>query len=73
MGVRQIDKSHPAHDEDQWGNNAAVTCPSCGKVFLVSALLKEKGEKKGRRRCPKCKNSVAIFDNDGARVEWPVK
>lgn len=41
-----------AQDEDWDGNNAAFTCPLCGKVFIVSQLLH-----KGVRSCPKCKKS----------------
>jgi transcription elongation factor Elf1 len=49
--------------EDFHGNNAAVTCPVCGKVFVVSALLDDQG-----RRCPnaRCGKSTA-FVKGGAK------
>ena len=40
---------------DDWvGNNAAFTCPVCGKVFLVSGPLHRNG-----RACPSCGRSTA--------------
>jgi hypothetical protein len=41
--------------EDWVGNNIAVTCPLCKKVFVVSAHLNRAG-----RKCPKCGRSTAI-------------
>ena len=41
--------------EDWVGNNIAVTCPLCKKVFVVSAHLNRTG-----RKCPKCERSTAI-------------
>jgi ribosomal protein S18 acetylase RimI-like enzyme len=50
---REID---PAQLEEDWlGNNIAVTCPVCEKVFIVSALLN-----RGRRECPRCERSAGI-------------
>jgi len=42
-------------DEDWVGNNIAVTCPLCKKVFVVSAHLN-----RGGRKCPKCGKTTAI-------------
>jgi L-amino acid N-acyltransferase YncA len=41
--------------EDWVGNNIAVTCPPCKKVFVVSGLLNSKG-----RACPNCGRSSAF-------------
>jgi hypothetical protein len=70
MAIREIDKDHQARDEDWYGNNAAFTCPLCSKVFIVSQILNEPGEPKGRRKCPSCGKSTGIVDANGARVEW---
>ncbi len=51
-------------DADWYGNNAAFTCPVCGKVFIVSAVLNEKGKKKGERECPGCGETVAFCTTD---------
>jgi hypothetical protein len=37
--MRQRTIDHMRDDEDWEGNNAAVTCPACGKVFIVSELI----------------------------------
>jgi ribosomal protein S27AE len=42
--------------EDWEGNNIAITCPACGKVFIVSGLIH-----KGRRACPKCGKSTGVL------------
>ncbi len=63
--MRYLDKSALGQHEDWYGNNAAVCCTSCGKVFIVSAVLHRKG-----RSCPACglctatitKSQVAITD-----------
>ena len=45
--VRLLDKNNLGADEDWYGNNAAVRCRACGKVFLTSQVLHRKG-----RTCP---------------------
>lgn len=63
--MRYLDKSALGLHEDWYGNNAAICCTSCGKVFLVSAVLHRKG-----RSCPACglcsatvtKSQVAITE-----------
>jgi NAD-dependent SIR2 family protein deacetylase len=49
---------------DVYGNNAAVRCPACGKVFVVSRLVnKVKG-----RACPNCEGAIAQFSGDSVSV-----
>lgn len=55
--IHQIDLTLIGDSEDWEGNNAAFTCPICGKVFLVSGLLHD-----GVRACPKCGKSEAHVD-----------
>ena len=58
--MRTLNKAELAKDEDWYGNNAAVTCFSCGKVFLTSQVLNRKG-----RACPECGRCKVVF-KDGA-------
>ena len=41
---------------DLFGNNAAVECPGCNHVYIVSGMIHKKG-----RDCPVCHESLAIF------------
>lgn len=43
--------------EDWLGNNIAVTCPLCKKVFIASSHLN-----RGGRKCPKCGRSTAVVN-----------
>jgi len=43
--------------EDWLGNNIAVTCPLCKKVFVASGHLN-----RGGRKCPKCGRSTALVN-----------
>jgi len=54
-------------EADYHGNNAAVTCPVCGKIFVVSKLID-----KGKRVCPVCGKATASISEDGkqVKVEW---
>ena len=52
MDFKPLDPLNLALDEDWEGNNAAFTCPICGKVFIVSARFH-----KGGRSCPGCGKS----------------
>jgi NAD-dependent SIR2 family protein deacetylase len=52
--MRYLDKAALGQFEDWYGDNAAVQCTSCGKVFLVSAVLHRKG-----RSCPACGRCTA--------------
>ena len=70
MARHEIDQQSSARDEDWVGNNAAFTCPKCGKVFLVSGFMH-----KGHRACPQCGESTGHVkggkESDGvAYIEW---
>lgn len=52
MLTRRLDKKTMRRTEDWFGNNAAVCCPICDKVFIVSGFLN-----KGRRECPATSSS----------------
>jgi Zn finger protein HypA/HybF involved in hydrogenase expression len=46
---------------DEYGNNAAINCPSCSGVFVFSRHL----NKSSGRECPHChKSKVTISDGD---------
>lgn len=62
---RSFDKSHLRHDEDWYGNNAAVRCPVCGKTFIASTFIN-----KGQRACPSCNKSSAEITNDAVTIQW---
>jgi len=49
---------------DIYGNNAAVRCTSCEKVFVFSSLL----NKVSGRVCPHCGKSRAMIDDDEVRI-----
>jgi Zn finger protein HypA/HybF involved in hydrogenase expression len=55
MAQRSIDPTRL--DEDWEGNNIAVTCPACSKVFIVSGMLHD-----GKRDCPKCGKSTGTLE-----------
>ena len=48
---RKIDPKD--EDSDFAGNNAAFTCPLCGKVFIVSGMIHH-----GKRQCPGCRKAT---------------
>ena len=48
---------------DFHGNNAAVECKECHKVFVVSALLDKNG-----RLCPHCGESKAYINTKDKSV-----
>jgi Zn finger protein HypA/HybF involved in hydrogenase expression len=54
MAESNLDKNALGRQEDWYGNNAAVRCPVCGQVFIVSGFIA-----KGQRQCPKCHKSTA--------------
>jgi predicted RNA-binding Zn-ribbon protein involved in translation (DUF1610 family) len=65
MVVRDINPERK--DEDWEGNNAAFTCPACGKVFIVSERIHN-----GSRACPGCgraKGYVSGVRNPAAQRE----
>jgi hypothetical protein len=53
--MRYLDKAALGQFEDWYGNNAAVQCTACGKVFIVSAVLHRKG-----RSCPVGKSTATV-------------
>jgi len=61
--MRFLNKEDLALGEDWYGNNAAVTCLHCGKVFLTSQILHRKG-----RACPKCGVCKVAFTKQGVTV-----
>ena len=61
--MRFLDKASLGHGEDWFGNNAAVTCFACGKVFLTSQILHRKG-----RACPQCGACKVKFTKEGVSV-----
>jgi predicted nucleic acid-binding Zn-ribbon protein len=61
--MRFLNKENLAVGEDWYGNNAAVTCFKCGKVFLTSQILHRKG-----RACPQCGACKVLFTKAGVSV-----
>lgn len=66
MATRGLTKYALSCDEDWYGNNAAVPCPVCQQVFIVSGFIAN-----GRRVCPKCQKSSAEITEEQVTVEWP--
>ena len=60
----ELDPNNLPKDADWEGNNAAFTCPKCGKVFIVSWLVHH-----GKRRCPnkKCGKYTGYCDKKGRK------
>jgi predicted RNA-binding Zn-ribbon protein involved in translation (DUF1610 family) len=68
----QRDINAGALTEDWEGNNIAVTCPICGKVYLVNGAPQIHG---GKRACPNCGKSEATVDGgrksgETASISW---
>ena len=53
MAVQPLNPDEMPHYADWEGNNAAFSCPICGKVFIVSGQLHN-----GTRDCPSCGKST---------------
>lgn len=66
MAKKTLDRDALGRSEDWYGNNAALSCPVCGKVFIVSAFLN-----KGQRNCPNCQRSSAEITKEDVIVKWP--
>jgi len=69
MAERVLDPRRLARDEDWLGNNAAFTCPVCGKVFIVSGFILDK------RKCPGCGKSTGVIKGGQKRggrafIKW---
>lgn len=70
MKTRKIDVNNLLHTEDWVGNNLAVTCPVCGKVYIVSGLLHPHW-----RECPGCGKSKSFIKKESrqegkALIQW---
>lgn len=69
---RHLDPNNLRHDEDWAGNNIAVTCPACKKVYIVSAAPQIHD---GKRKCPSRGKSEGIIQGGKisggtASVSW---
>ena len=70
MNTRKIDMDNLGKDEDWVGNNLAVTCPVCGKVYLISGYMHAHG-----RECPGCGKSQGFVRKEAgqpgmASIQW---
>jgi phage FluMu protein Com len=63
--MKTLDLNPELQTEDKAGNNIALTCPECGKVYIVSEFIHG-----GERSCPKCKKSKGFVKGDKARIHW---
>ncbi len=66
MAKKHLTKETLDREEDWLGNNAAVRCPVCGKVFIVSGFVN-----KGQRQCPSCHRSTAQITNEQLTIDFP--
>jgi hypothetical protein len=57
---RELNRDHFGLLEDWRGNNIALACPLCLKVFIVSGMIHRSG-----RDCPHCGKSKAFVSQDG--------
>ncbi len=64
--MRLLDKQNLGKDEDWFGNNAAVTCFACGKVFISSQVLHRRG-----RACPVCGKCKVTVTKQQVTVTGP--
>jgi hypothetical protein len=69
MKTKELDPLNLGSKDDWLGNNAAFTCPVCGKVYLASSFLKHE------RPCPSCGRSrVRVIGGKGnggkAVITW---
>jgi hypothetical protein len=66
---RDLNANALADNEDWYGNNIAITCPACQKVYVVSGHLNRDG-----RDCPKCGKSKGVVqggkDSGGTAVVY---
>jgi len=59
MKTRELKLKELAKNEDWAGNNIALTCPLCGKVYVVSGFMHPDG-----RRCPSCGKSKGLVKKE---------
>ncbi len=50
---------------DVYGTDAAVRCPACAEVYVVSRLI----NRKNGRKCPHCMGSLTTFKDKKYSVE----
>ena len=55
MNEQPVDQN--SLSEDWVGNNIAIQCPACGKVYIVSGLIHH-----GERSCPNCGKSKGVVN-----------
>jgi predicted RNA-binding Zn-ribbon protein involved in translation (DUF1610 family) len=79
MPSRNLDPDKLAHNEDWEGDNIAISCPSCGKVFIVSdtRMHSDPDGNPGYRKCPNCGKSIGHVkggrkSGGTASLEWPI-
>ena len=67
MAQRSLDRNLLGTNEDWYGNNAAINCPVCSKLYIVSSFLN-----KGSRKCPnpRCGQSSIHITKDKVTIEW---
>lgn len=72
MPERTLDPNDLGQSEDWEGNNAAFTCPLCGKVFIVSKLIHPKGRICPNLSCGKSKGWIGGGRKSGgqAGIQW---
>ncbi len=63
MQTKDLDLQNLGSNEDWAGNNIALECPVCGKVFIVSKPLH------GERHCPACGKSRGMVTG-GQGKRW---
>jgi len=63
--TQKFDVAASDQKNDVHGESAAVTCPVCGKVFIVSASVDN-----GSRVCPKCKMATAHISQSAPYQAW---
>lgn len=63
--MKKSDISQADLKSDVHGNNAAITCPVCGKVFIVSAIID-----RGKRACPRCEKSIGKITEKAPHQAW---
>ena len=64
---RELDRDHLGLLEDWQGNNIALACPACLKVFVVSGLIHRKG-----REWPNCRKTKPSLARMARQRQWNV-
>lgn len=58
--IGETEAPEEPHVIEKYGNNAAVRCRKCSRIFLVSSLVNKNG-----RICPGCSSVIVRFNSDG--------